>query len=163
MILYLVFTGLYQFMTAILYPKSKQSTASIIMKFLFFILYLVNFAPMIYYYIQHKDKVPGGWFPPSFLLFPAKQNGITKTSKPTLAYTMYAFFEWAIVVFDVGFDATSIIDFSNFSIQLVDTTGCEKPEDSQKDHKEVILSPFRAFLKYVVDIYLGIFLSMAFI
>jgi len=36
------------------------------------------------------------------------------------AYTIYAFFEWGLVLLDAGFDAVSILDFDKFEIQVVE-------------------------------------------
>jgi len=66
------------------------------------------------------------------------------------------------VVFDLGFDATSVIDFSTVSIQLVDSQA-ETPIEREKnkrffDFEENLWNPsgLQIFLKYVVDIYLGL-------
>ena len=42
------------------------------------------------------------------------------------AYTIYAFFEWSLVLLDVGFDAVTILDFSDFEIIIKDVTGVTK-------------------------------------
>ncbi|KAL2381519.1 hypothetical protein RJZ90_003873 [Blastomyces dermatitidis] len=61
--------------------------------------------PLIYYFIQHKvHKVPG-------------------------AYTKYAFFEWALVLFDVGFDAVTVLDFGAFEIVVRDVKGVSRGKD----------------------------------
>jgi len=39
------------------------------------------------------------------------------------AYTIYAFFEWALILFDVGFDAVTAIDFQTFEISIRDVKG----------------------------------------
>ncbi|KAI9809632.1 MAG: hypothetical protein M1825_000064 [Sarcosagium campestre] len=58
--------------------------------------------PLIYYFIQHKvHKVPG-------------------------AYTKYAFFEWALILFDVGFDAVTALDFEGFELVVKDVKGVSK-------------------------------------
>lgn len=55
--------------------------------------------PLVYFFIQHKvHKVAG-------------------------AYTIYAFFEWALVLFDVGFDACTAIDFESFELVIRDVQG----------------------------------------
>ncbi|KAG0364891.1 hypothetical protein BGZ54_007048 [Gamsiella multidivaricata] len=52
--------------------------------------------PMVYFFIQHNvHHVPG-------------------------AYTYYAFFEWSLIVSDLGFDAVCIIDFEAFEFRVVD-------------------------------------------
>jgi hypothetical protein len=63
--------------------------------------------PLIYFFIQHKvHKVPGGIFLNSTFI--------------NEAYTIYAFFEWSLVLMDVGFDAVSVLDFDKFEIQVVE-------------------------------------------
>ncbi|CAN6638693.1 protein Cwh43p [Trichomonascus vanleenenianus] len=62
-------------------------------------LFFVSLIPLIYFFIQHKVHRVAG------------------------AYTHYSFFEWALIVFDVSFDAVTAIDFSAIEIQLHDTQG----------------------------------------
>ncbi|KUJ14674.1 calcofluor white hypersensitive protein-like protein [Mollisia scopiformis] len=58
--------------------------------------------PLIYFFIQHKvHKVPG-------------------------AYTTYAFFEWALILFDVAFDAVTALDFETFELVVKDVKGSSK-------------------------------------
>ncbi|KAJ3083499.1 hypothetical protein HK102_001036 [Quaeritorhiza haematococci] len=53
---------------------------------------------LVYFFIQHKvHRVPG-------------------------AYSVYAYFEWAIILFDVGFDAASMTELKNVVVQVVDTS-----------------------------------------
>jgi hypothetical protein len=40
-----------------------------------------------------------------------------------IAYTKYAFFEWALILFDVGFDAITALDFEGFEFRVIDTKG----------------------------------------
>jgi hypothetical protein len=42
------------------------------------------------------------------------------------AYTIYAFFEWALILFDVAFDAVTAIDFSGFELVVKDVKGSSK-------------------------------------
>lgn len=42
------------------------------------------------------------------------------------AYTIYAFFEWALILFDVGFDAVTALDFDAVEISIKDTQGISK-------------------------------------
>lgn len=42
------------------------------------------------------------------------------------AYTKYAFFEWSLILFDVGFDAVTALDFEGFELRVVDTKGISK-------------------------------------
>ncbi|OAA65382.1 Frag1/DRAM/Sfk1 [Niveomyces insectorum RCEF 264] len=58
--------------------------------------------PLVYFFIQHKvHRVPG-------------------------AYTIYAFFEWSLVLFDVAFDAITALDFDTFDLVVRDTKGISK-------------------------------------
>ncbi|CAI4215564.1 unnamed protein product [Parascedosporium putredinis] len=55
--------------------------------------------PMVYFFLQHKiHRVPG-------------------------AYTVYAFFEWSLILFDVAFDAVTALDFSTFEVVVKDVKG----------------------------------------
>ena len=74
--------------------------------------------PLIYFFIQHKvHKVAGG------LCISAECKIIMLTRS---AYTVYAFFEWALVLFDVSFDAVTAIDFENFEIVVKDVKGLSR-------------------------------------
>ncbi|KAL5002254.1 Frag1/DRAM/Sfk1 family-domain-containing protein [Aspergillus recurvatus] len=65
-------------------------------------LFFGTLVPLIYYFIQHKvHKVPG-------------------------AYTKYAFFEWSLILFDVGFDAVTALDFEAFEIVVKDVKGISR-------------------------------------
>ncbi|RHZ66542.1 hypothetical protein CDV55_103154 [Aspergillus turcosus] len=65
-------------------------------------LFFGTLVPLIYYFIQHKvHKVPG-------------------------AYTKYAFFEWSLILFDVGFDAVTALDFDAFEIVVRDVKGVSR-------------------------------------
>jgi hypothetical protein len=58
--------------------------------------------PLIYFFIQHKVHRVAG------------------------AYTTYAFFEWALIILDVAFDAVTAIDFSTFEVMVRDVKGTSK-------------------------------------
>ncbi|KAI1837944.1 hypothetical protein DTO006G1_3931 [Penicillium roqueforti] len=65
-------------------------------------LFFGTLVPLIYYFIQHKvHKVPG-------------------------AYTKYAFFEWSLILFDVGFDAVTALDFECFELVVRDVKGVSR-------------------------------------
>ncbi|KAH7155148.1 Frag1/DRAM/Sfk1 family-domain-containing protein [Dactylonectria estremocensis] len=55
--------------------------------------------PMIYFFIQHKVHRVAG------------------------AYTTYAFFEWSLILFDVAFDAVTVLDFDTFEVTVRDVKG----------------------------------------
>ena len=42
------------------------------------------------------------------------------------AYTIYAFFEWALVLIDVSFDAVTALDFENFELVVKDVKGVSR-------------------------------------
>jgi hypothetical protein len=42
------------------------------------------------------------------------------------AYTTYAFFEWALILFDVAFDAVTALDFETFELVVRDVKGISK-------------------------------------
>lgn len=42
------------------------------------------------------------------------------------AYTTYAFFEWALIFFDVGFDAVTAMDFDTFELVVRDRKGSSR-------------------------------------
>lgn len=42
------------------------------------------------------------------------------------AYTKYAFFEWALILFDVGFDAVTALDFEGFELVVRDIKGISR-------------------------------------
>lgn len=43
-----------------------------------------------------------------------------------VAYTIYSFFEWALVLFDVSFDAVTAIEFENFEVVVKDVKGLSR-------------------------------------
>jgi hypothetical protein len=42
------------------------------------------------------------------------------------AYTIYALFEWVLVLFDVGFDAVTALDFASFEVIIKDVKGLSR-------------------------------------
>ena len=59
------------------------------------------------------------------LLLSVRANGLPRLTL-ILAYTKYAFFEWALILFDVGFDAVTALDFSGFKIIVRDLKGVSR-------------------------------------
>jgi hypothetical protein len=43
-----------------------------------------------------------------------------------LAYTIYAFFEWSLILLDVAFDAVTALDFDTFEVVIRDVKGASK-------------------------------------
>ncbi|BFZ59036.1 Protein cwh43 [Saitoella coloradoensis] len=103
--------------------------------------------PLVYFFIQHKvHRVPG-------------------------AYTIYAFLEWSLILFDVGFDSITALDFDTFELRVVDVAGksAGKPEtkgarsaevEKAKKEKGYVYAQTTAFSKnealdFVADCYHG--------
>lgn len=42
------------------------------------------------------------------------------------AYTTYSFFEWSLVLLDVGFDAVTALDFKGFELVIRDIQGSSR-------------------------------------
>jgi endonuclease/exonuclease/phosphatase family metal-dependent hydrolase len=62
-------------------------------------LFYGTLIPLIIYFIRHKvHRIPG-------------------------AYTIYAFFEWSLIILDLLFDAATVYDFDALEIQVVDIKG----------------------------------------
>ncbi|TVY42680.1 Protein cwh43 [Lachnellula subtilissima] len=106
--------------------------------------------PLIYFFIQHKvHKVAG-------------------------AYTIYAFFEWALILFDVAFDSVTALDFETFELVVKDVKGSSKGKSKlvvekilqeEKDHQVAqVFSQTFSFseaIDAVADVYNGfVFWSM---
>ncbi|KAK5135194.1 hypothetical protein LTR08_005581 [Meristemomyces frigidus] len=101
--------------------------------------------PLVYFFIQHKvHRVPG-------------------------AYTIYAFFEWSLVLSDVAFDAVTALDFSTFEITVRDVKGLSRGEkkrvqdvvlEEQKDKPigQIFGAKFdwQELLDAVSDVYVGL-------
>ncbi|KAI1939965.1 Protein cwh43 [Ophidiomyces ophidiicola] len=76
-------------------------------------LFFGTLIPLIYFFIQHKvHKVPG-------------------------AYTAYAFFEWSLILFDVGFDAVTALDFEGFELVVKDVKGVSR--GSTKSARDAVI------------------------
>ncbi|KAG0758066.1 hypothetical protein G6F62_008625 [Rhizopus arrhizus] len=80
-------------MLSVLYVDSQHSLA-LKRRRVLTLLFFGTLIPMIYFFIQHKvHHVPG-------------------------AYTVYAFFEWSLIVYDVGFDALAYYEFENLDLKI---------------------------------------------
>ena len=78
--------------------------------------------PLIYFFIQHKvHKVPGGKDGDS-----TAYECLIADQKTQSAYTKYAFFEWSLILFDVGFDAVTALDFETFEVVVRDIKGISR-------------------------------------
>ena len=80
-------------------------------------LFFGTLVPLIYFFIQHKvHKVAGGEY----------VSVMTGCANASSAYTIYSFFEWALVLLDVGFDAVTALDFSTFELVIRDVKGLSR-------------------------------------
>jgi hypothetical protein len=52
------------------------------------------------------------------------------------AYTIYAFFEWSLIIYDVAFDAVTSIDFERFEIKV--THSDNNMDKKRQEDKEVV-------------------------
>lgn len=78
---------------------SRPNSPALKYRKIFASVFFASLVPLIYFFIQHKvHHIPG-------------------------AYTIYAFFEWALVLFDVAYDAATVYDFAALEIRIVDTQG----------------------------------------
>ncbi|RFU30865.1 hypothetical protein B7463_g5490, partial [Scytalidium lignicola] len=67
--------------------------------------------PLVYFFIQHKVHRVAG------------------------AYTTYAFFEWSLILFDVAFDAVTVLDFDTFELVIRDVKGTSKGKSKMVSDK----------------------------
>lgn len=69
--------------------------------------------PMIYFFLQHKvSHVPGG-----IVYFIMCNLRLIVLTVFCIAYTIYAFFEWSLIIYDVAFDAVTSLDFEKFELK----------------------------------------------
>lgn len=54
-----------------------------------------------------------------------------------LAYTIYAFFEWSLIIYDVAFDAVTSFDFERFEVKVTRVDSVSHIE-RQEDSKEIV-------------------------
>ena len=83
--------------------------------------FFATIVPLLYFFIQHKvHRVAGGMSESVSLQTCCLLTTILS------AYTIYAFFEWALVLLDVAFDACTVYDFEAFEIVLRDVKGVSR-------------------------------------
>jgi hypothetical protein len=58
--------------------------------------------------------------------FPRRRSSSDRVLTPPAAYTIYAFFEWSLVLLDVAFDAVTALDFDTFEVVIKDVKGASK-------------------------------------
>ncbi|KAF5844914.1 hypothetical protein GGP41_008871 [Bipolaris sorokiniana] len=86
---------------------SPQNATAIKYRKIFAGSFFATLVPLIYFFIQHKVHRVAG------------------------AYTIYAFFEWSLVLLDVAFDAVTMIEFQHFEIVIKDVRGLSRVAGSK--------------------------------
>lgn len=81
---------------------SPPNPASIRYRKIFAGLFFATLVPLIYFFIQHKVHRVAG------------------------AYTIYAFFEWSLVLLDVAFDSVTALDFASLELVVKDVQGLSR-------------------------------------
>ncbi|KAK3113970.1 Protein cwh43 [Teratosphaeriaceae sp. CCFEE 6253] len=93
--------------------------------------------PSLYFFIQHKvHHVPGGKISGRFSSVKLRTQERT-FADDLVAYTTYAFFEWSLVLLDVGFDAVTALDFRTFEIVVRDVGGMSRGDQKSVSDKIV--------------------------
>ena len=99
------------------------------------IAFFSTLVPLVYWFIQHKVHVRPG------------------------AYSIYAYFEWALILLDVGFDTWSVVDFADIEITIGSGILVKKivPIESKKidskiDLKVVSTSSSFSFLPFAAHV-----------
>lgn len=81
---------------------SPKNPRAIYLRKVFAGSFFATIVPLAYFFIQHKvHRIPG-------------------------AYTIYAFFEWTLVLLDVAFDAVTFYDFSGLELVIKDVKGSSR-------------------------------------
>ncbi|KAI1264687.1 Frag1/DRAM/Sfk1 family protein [Xylariaceae sp. FL1019] len=76
--------------------------------------FFVTIIPMVYFYAQHKvHRVPG-------------------------AYTAYSLLEWSLILYDVAFDAVTVLDFGNCEIVVRDLHGSHKGQNGSTTSTAIV-------------------------
>ncbi|KAK7204523.1 Frag1/DRAM/Sfk1 family-domain-containing protein [Myxozyma melibiosi] len=121
---------------------SRPGSKALKYRKIFGISFFVMIVPLVYYFIQHKVNHVAG------------------------AYTIYAFFEWSLIFFDVAFDAATAFDFGALEIRVVDMNGITNgavPSSSSSSSRGVELRvkdtglltgfSFGTLFTFAVDVY----------
>ncbi|GAN01972.1 fgf receptor activating protein [Mucor ambiguus] len=105
MVIYLLCTLPWQL--GVLYTSPNANVASIKRRRGLIMAFFGTLPPMIYFFLQHKvHHIPG-------------------------AYTIYAFFEWSLIIYDVAFDSITAFDFDRFELKVT-----QRPDSSSSTHIE---------------------------
>lgn len=142
MISYIVLTIPWTITVSALSPKRSTVRRG---RLLTAITFFVTLVPLVYWFIQHKVHVRPG------------------------AYSIYAYFEWALIILDVAFDTWSIVDFGPVQLGLYgnkfeftsvlkpvtisDTKESKKPQEALDDDFslcEFIINTINAFMFWTV-------------
>lgn len=107
MISYMVLTIPWTVCTTLLSPKPSTQRSA---RFYSAVAFFGTIFPLIYWFIQHKVHVVAG------------------------AYSIYAYFEWGLIFFDILFDAWSAIDFKNIDV-LISGKGIQLENKTKSDVK----------------------------
>jgi len=91
-------------------------------------LFLLAMIPLVYLFIRHKVQIiPGGTLACTsgeLLESALTLAAVTPPDRCTIAiataYSVYAIMEWSLVFLDVGWDATSVLDFKHISFELIE-------------------------------------------
>lgn len=75
------------------------------------ITFFATLVPLVYWFIQHKVHVRPG------------------------AYSIYAYFEWALIILDVAFDTWSAVDFAELQITVGSEVSVKRVEKARKTEK----------------------------
>lgn len=63
----------------------------------------------------------------------------------TLAYSVFALFEWILVFLEAGFDAISIFDFGEFELQVVEKRKIQDDEELSNEEESGAKPPSLLF------------------
>lgn len=110
---------------------SRADTAGLFYRKIFATAFFSSLVPLVYFFIQHKVHRVAG------------------------AYTIYAFFEWSLVLFDVAFDSATIFDFANLELRVVDIKGVTNAKQYETVAKAPVHDPSKGFgyFSFIVAIF----------
>ena len=84
--------------------------------------FFITLVPLVYWYIQHKShRLAGGERVRS-----RRHQLLTQFN--LAAYSIYALFEWSLIILDVAFDSIAVLDLNRLEVRLVDVG--ERPSKS---------------------------------
>ncbi|ODQ65352.1 integral plasma membrane protein [Nadsonia fulvescens var. elongata DSM 6958] len=116
MIAYLVLTIPW---TVACLQSSQAGSKSLRYRKVFATLFFTSLIPLVYFFIEHKVHRIAG------------------------AYTIYAFFEWSLIFYDVLFDAAAVFDFKRITITITDNVPADVKSSKEAAHGEVLVRSAR--------------------